>query len=275
MENRGQEQNNRNYGEEYRGKLTAVIALTVILIALILGGLVKVIADEKKIKEREENRVTEEVTPPAEENTQGESEANGEETEETQVTPVPVDVPKIAIDAGHGGDSDRGTSWAGLKEKDANLAIARYLREILADMGYEICMIREDDTGVELQDRPAYAMANGADLYISIHQNAIETENDATRGCEVWYVETRNDGSDVLAQYVVDALAAATGTRNRGIKVNNDLVVLKNCEVPACLVECGFMSSETERNNLFTPEYQKKVAQGIAEGIAQFLPLEQ
>ena len=88
-------------------------------------------------------------------------------------------------------------------------------------------------------------------------------------------METRNDGSDVLAQYVVDALAAATGTRNRGIKVNNDLVVLKNCEVPACLVECGFMSSETERNNLFTPEYQKKVAQGIAEGIAQFLPLEQ
>ena len=74
--------------------------------------------------------------------------------------------PTIIIDAGHGGDSDRGTSWAGLKEKDANLAIARYLREILADMGYEICMIREDDTGVELQDRPAYAMANGADLYI-------------------------------------------------------------------------------------------------------------
>ena len=61
---------------------------------------------------------------------------------------------------------------------------------------------------------------------------------------------------------------------NRGIKLSNGLIVLKYNELPACLVECGFMSSETERAKLFDADYQKKIAEGIANGIEKFLPLE-
>jgi N-acetylmuramoyl-L-alanine amidase len=52
------------------------------------------------------------------------------------------------------------------------------------------------------------------------------------------------------------------------------LVVLNSNELPACIVECGFMSSATERAKLFDTEYQKKIAEGIANGIKKFLPLE-
>jgi len=104
--------------------------------------------------------------------------------------------------------------------------------------------------------------------------NSLEEDSDGTRGAETWYSDLRNDGSDVLAQCVIDELTKVIDTRNRGIKMSNNLVVLKYNELPACLVECGFMSSATERAKLFDAEYQKKIAEGIANGIEKFLPAE-
>jgi len=274
-------QNKSNQDMEYRGKVTMVAVLTIVLFGLIIGGLIKVIIDEKKLEEQK-NSVTigsSQTTP----DTGGESGQTGGQTttqtplpnEVQQATPIPTPIPapKVAIDAGHGGELDFGSVRGSLAEKDANLAIALRLQKLLEDMGYEVVLIRSDDSAVENEKRPRMAIESGADIYVSIHQNSLDVDNDATRGCEVWYCELREDRSDVLSQYVVDALSAETGTRNRGIKVANNWTVLKHSEMPACLVECGFMSSETERNNIFTPEYQQKIAQGIANGIAQFLPI--
>ena len=216
---------------------------------------------------------------PAEGNGTG-TEVTPEPTMEAEATatptPVPVASKKVAIDPGHGGDVDFGSSRPAenLYEKNANLAIALYLKEELLSRGYEVYMIRETDTAVENRERPDLALANGADIYVSIHLNSLEEDSDGTRGAEVWYSDLRNDGSDVLAQYVVDELTKVVDTRNRGIKMSNGLIVLKYNELPACLVECGFMSSATERAKLFDSEYQKKIAEGIANGIEKFLPLE-
>ena len=159
-------------------------------------------------------------------------------------------------------------------EKNANLAIALYLKEELLARGYDVYMIREADVAVENEARPGLAKENGADIYVSIHLNSLDEESDGTRGAEVWYSNLRNDGSDTLAQNVVDELTKVIDTRNRGIKLSNNLIVLKYNELPACLVECGFMSSATERAKLFDSEYQKKIAEGIANGIEKFLPVE-
>jgi len=288
-----------NARKKYRRKVAITIALSVLLLILIIVGLIKVIMDEKKDRENSGDAISNvtatvspEVTTDVPENNDNSTSVNrGGETEGTEpvptavpavnataiptATPSPTQVPKkiIALDAGHGGD-DLGSTRQGLYEKDANLAIALFLKKELEDAGYAVFLVRDGDFYVENEERPVLATQNGATLYISIHLNSIEGDNDATQGAEVWYADMRNDGSETLAQYIVDEMTKVVDTRNRGIKLSNKLTVLRHSDIPACLVECGFITSETERAKLFDPEYQKKVAKGICNGIQKFLPLE-
>ncbi|MBO5177019.1 MAG: N-acetylmuramoyl-L-alanine amidase [Lachnospiraceae bacterium] len=292
-----------NARKKYRRKVAITIALSVLLLILIIVGLIKVIMDEKKEKNAEDTipGVTATVSPEASDNVPdnnivtGNNESSfvngGGETAENEpvptavpavnttaiptATPSPTSVPKtvIALDAGHGGE-DLGSTRQGLYEKDANLAIALFLEKELEEAGYAVFMVRDGDFYVENEERPVLASQNGASLYVSIHLNSIEGDNDATQGAEVWYADMRDDGSEALAQYIADELTKVVDTRNRGIKLSNKLTVLRHSDVPACLVECGFITSETERAKLFDPEYQKKVAEGICNGIQKFLPLE-
>ena len=85
-------------------------------------------------------------------------------------------VPTVIIDAGHGG-ADNGCSRNGILEKDINLAIAKRVQGKLEDMGYQVIMIREEDTYVAKEDRVKYANECQADIYVSIHQNASEDVN--------------------------------------------------------------------------------------------------
>ncbi len=285
-----------NAQKQYRRKVIVTIVLSVVLVLLIVVGLVKVILDDKKTEEAgkngADNRV-ENVTPGATigaqkpENTDNKEEipapteavaVTDRPTETPVPTPTPTPTPakkKIAVDAGHGGD-DLGSTRQGLYEKDANLAIALYLKSELETAGYEVFLVRDSDIRIDNEERPAAAIENKADLFVSVHLNSLEADSDATQGAETWYADLRNDGSDVLAQTVIDELTKVIDTRNRGIKLSNRLIVLKNPDMPpACLVECGFITSETERAKLFDPEYQQKIAKGICNGIKKFLPIEE
>lgn len=194
-------------------------------------------------------------------------------------TPTPTPIPvKVAIDPGHGG-RDGGSENTELRknEADANLQIGFALRDVLEAMGYDTFMTREDDLtpDVKLQneDRNPMAEEAGADLYISIHLNSIGGENkESIQGLEVWYCNERNDGSKKLAAYVLAEAVATTGAKNRETRVGNTLRVLNSSNIPAVLVECGFISSNEECTKLFDPEYQKLLAQGIANGIYKFMP---
>ena len=292
-----------NAQKQYRRKVTITIVISVLVVLLVLGGLIKVIIDDKKANQRgqEDTKVSEQLTPgipsAAPDNQGGENSteqnvpANTETTPEPTLapeatatptatltptpTPAPVAKKKVAIDPGHGGE-DLGSTRQGLYEKDANLAIALYLKAELEAAGYEVFMVRDTDREVENETRPVLAMENNADIYVSVHLNSLDGDSDATQGAETWYADKRNDGSDVLAQYVIDELTKVIDTRNRGIKLSNKLIVLKNPDMmPACLVECGFITSETERAKLFNSEYQQKIAKGIANGIQKFLPVEE
>jgi len=284
-------QRRKDAQKKYRRKVTITVAVGIILAALILIGLIKVIVDEKKAGEGNSNTISEELTPGAlnEATGNGRTENNGENNSEIMSTPTPTPEPtatptptpipkkKVAVDPGHGGNVDFGSSRPAENqyEKHANLAIALYLKEELESRGYDVFMIRETDEEVDNKERPVMAKESGADIFVSIHLNSLEEDSDGTRGAETWYSDLRNDGSDVLAQYVIDELTKVVDTRNRGIKMSNNLVVLKYNELPACLVECGFMSSATERAKLFDAEYQKQIAIGIANGIEKFLPVEE
>ena len=184
----------------------------------------------------------------------------------------------VAIDAGHGGkDGGSVNRELNLEEADANLQIAFALRDALEAMGYDTFMTRETDltskTKLQNDDRNPMAEEAGADLFVSIHLNSTDNANkENIQGIEVWYCNERKDGSKTFASYVATELVAATGAKKRDNQVGNNLIVLNSSNIPAILVECGFISSNAEATKLFDPEYQKLVAQGIANGIYRFRP---
>ena len=282
MGNTYSSQKRRNMRQNQQKKTAIVVAIAAVMVIFIFIGLSKAIAggDEQK---QEITQIS--VTPNPQEN-ETNSDLEATITPEATSTPIPTNTPTptpeptkapgpiIAIDPGHGGEKDWGTTKGEHREKNINLAIALFLRDILEERGYRTYMIREDDSAVENKLRSGLAKENGASLYVSIHQNSLEEENDAGRGAEVWYCDLFDTRDAELAQCVLDELTAFVGMRNRGIKLSNKLIVLKENTLPACLVECGFMSSPTEREMLLTEEYQKKIAEGIANGIQKFMPLE-
>ena len=274
--------NRKNMRQNQQKKTIIVIGMAIIMAFFVLVGFGKVLGGEEEQGTQANTTISGTPTPQSEQ-------ATGTPTPEPTITqeatptptstptPTPTEVPLgpiIAIDPGHGGEKDWGTTKGEHREKNINLAIALFLRDILEERGYRTYMIREDDSAVENKTRSGLAKENGASLYVSIHQNSLEEENDAGRGAEVWYCDLFDTRDAELAQCVLDELTAFAGMKSRGIKLSNKLIVLKENTLPACLVECGFMSSPTEREMLLTEDYQKKIAEGIANGIQKFMPLE-
>lgn len=173
----------------------------------------------------------------------------------------------VAIDPGHGGD-DEGCSRDDVNEKEISLNIARAVESLLLESGYQVFLVRDGDRKMSLEERTAYANRKGADIYISIHQNACEEKTSDVSGVEVWYNDTKpNAGSERLAKLIHNDLVLYTGANDRGVISDESLYVIRETNMPACLVETGFLSNKKERELLCTEEYQAKVAEGIVSGI--------
>ncbi len=190
----------------------------------------------------------------------------------------------VILDAGHGGsdsgaigkDADGNTIYNAdgsiyAVEKEINLDVTRRVRDILVAQGVEVHMTRDSDDIVELYDIPEVANAIDAPLFVSIHTNSVSGIPGAN-GAEVWgYLE---GGSEVngmtskrLSELLLREFVAATGATDRGVKDGRNLVVVRLTEMPAALVELGFITNEEECRNLMDDAYRQKCAQGIANGI--------
>lgn len=192
-----------------------------------------------------------------------------EQTKEEKEAKGPEEI-RIVVDPGHGG-KDPGTLWKDVYEKDVNLAIAKKVVHILTEAGCQVFMTRDSDARVVLSERVRLAEEKQADLFVSIHQNALEKDT-VTEGFEIYSSSRPRSGE--LAELIRKCLGAATGAADKGITQNSDLYVLENTTMPACLVETGFLTCPKERELLLDEAYQQKVAQGIAEGILKFLGTE-
>lgn len=175
----------------------------------------------------------------------------------------------IVLDAGHGG-KDSGTLWKSVYEKDINLTIVEKLEALLKEAGYQVIMTRSDDSRIVLKDRVKAAQDNQADIFVSVHQNALENDT-VTNGIETYCSKQANIQSPSLAEAIHSALLGKTGARNLGVKTDSDFYVVENTTMPSCLVETGFLTEASEREKLLDDGYQTKIAEGIAEGIEQFL----
>lgn len=185
-------------------------------------------------------------------------------TEETYTAKLPEDI-VIVLDPGHGGE-DEGCSRNGVLEKDINLEIARAVETKLKEKGYQVVFTREGDATRSKEERVDKADAVQGDLYISIHQNADETPE--PDGMEVWYCNGRyGRESERLARLMQKYIVAETEARERELVQTDSLYVTRESNMPSCLIETGFLSNAAERKKLTDPEYQEKIAAGIADAI--------
>lgn len=228
------------------------------------------------------------ITPAPEEDKDEDKETTGGTTQEPEETeppePVIPDPPSYAptrtvcIDPGHGGEDPGaihtdvdGTIW---RESEINLGVALIVRDILKQNNVAVIMTRETDKTVELTTRAPFANEKQTALFVSVHTNSFAGE--AANGIETWgtleYSATYAGVTDkTLAQNIQNAVIAKTKATDRGIKDTTTLAVIRGSIMPSVLIEVGFISNSTERELMFSDEYRKKLAEGIAEGILKTL----
>lgn len=181
--------------------------------------------------------------------------------------PVSPEKYLIALDAGHGGSAS-GAYYENTAEKDLNLAMIQKLDEILRGLGYRTLLTRAGDVYVGLKERSDLANAAQADIFVSIHCNATEHSPDF-QGLYVYHYPGSAAGES-LARAIQTPACAFTGAVDRGINSANFSVV-RESNMPAVLVETGFMTCHQELERLKNEAYQSRMAQGIAQGIVGYL----
>lgn len=173
---------------------------------------------------------------------------------------------KVFIDAGHGG-TDPGALGYGYRESDLNLQVAKKVESKLKSKGIDVKMSRNSDIFYSLSERAEMANDYGADAFVSIHQNSAEAKS--ANGIETYYNRKKEEDRP-LSNDIQKQVISQTGANNRGVK-NAEFTVLVKSEMISALVECGFITNESEVKKLSDPSYQDKLATGIADGIEEYL----
>lgn len=189
----------------------------------------------------------------------------------------------VVVDAGHGGEDGGATGVHGELEKDINLAIALELQRLLEQHQFQVVMVRDWDTDLADQNLPTVAQRKRSDLQrrlrlveesgdcvlLSLHQNFF-TESQYS-GAQVFY-SANDPRSETLAEAIRASIVETLQPENtRQNKVGEGVYLLEQCQVPAVLVECGFLSNPEEAAALADPDYQKQMAQAIYNGIVRYL----
>ncbi|MCM3747065.1 N-acetylmuramoyl-L-alanine amidase [Paenibacillus pasadenensis] len=172
---------------------------------------------------------------------------------------------RIVIDAGHGGKDPGATGASGAYEKDSNLSLAFRVNELLGqDPMFETKMTRTDDQFIELVDRSKLANEWKADAIISLHGNTYEDQE--VSGTETLYEQ---EHSIALATALQNQVSKALGTRNRGVK-QDEYIILTTAEVPAVIVESGYLTNPDEEEMLLSSQGQQTVADAIHKALKKF-----
>lgn len=172
----------------------------------------------------------------------------------------------IVVDPGHGGSDPGmlGTTY-GTMEKDLTLQTSLYLRDYLTAKGARVELTRtREDQKPTLSRRVQIGRQSGADAFVSIHYNSSPKKVSGT--LTFFYSET---GDLRLARAIETRLGAGTGLKSNGLSFGNYHILREN-PLPAALVELGFLSTPADESIVRRTAYQRKAAQAIAEGVADY-----
>lgn len=195
-------------------------------------------------------------------------------TEINLLTPAKGDERIVVIDAGHGG-KDPGATVNNTYEKDLNLDIALRLEKLLKEKNVKTFMLRQDDTFVSLYDRPYIANELNAALFLSIHNNAIDSKK--INGTETLYFPEKAGDTTFtgqkFAQMIQTSLISKLKTYNRKTVERPNLVVLKYTKMPSSLAEISFMTNTKDLQNLKNATFRQNAAQGLCDAIVKSLAI--
>lgn len=219
----------------------------------------------------------------------------------------PAGIRTIVLDPGHGGADEGARGPEGTLEKDVTLSVARRLRTLLERrLGVRVILTRTGDTVVALDRRAAIANNDRADLFVSLHANS--ALRDVVTGAEVFYLSIDEYGQEAreiagrdgrylpvsgggfreidvipwemaqvrylspsadLARFVGDELRGRVPMSQRPIQ-QAPFRVLVGANMPAVLIEMGFISNPEQERQLTQPDFQARVAEGIVAGVTRF-----
>ena len=185
------------------------------------------------------------------------------------VSPLPAQQGRVVItlDPGHGGRDPGAVGRGGLQEKMVIFPISLRVREILEQNGVSVVMTREQDVTLDLEPRVQIAERADADLFVSIHANAISLSRPEVNGTETYYY---SDAGLRLARIMHTSMLAAGGLNDRGVRQAR-FYVIRNTSMPAVLLEVGFVTGAQDAPLLADPGWRERMAQGIADGILQYV----
>ena len=191
--------------------------------------------------------------------------------------------PIIIVDAGHGGEDGGTVAHDNTLEKDLNLDIALKLQQILKLYGFNVIMTRTEDIMTCDDNLKTQRAKKVSDIrnrfkiieqypdatFVSIHQNHFSDK--AQHGVQVFY-SANNNKSQILADSIQKSFVNTIQTNNKRLtkKSGTNIFLLYHSSIPSVLVECGFLSNETDLNNLKDNGYRTKTALLIADGIINY-----
>jgi N-acetylmuramoyl-L-alanine amidase len=185
----------------------------------------------------------------------------------TQPTrPIPRGKVVVLIDPGHGGKDPGAIGIGGVREKDIILPISQRIAQVLQQNGVQVVMTRNSDYFVSLPGRVQMAERVGADVFVSIHANAIGGGRTDVNGLETYYY----DNGLGLARAVHNSILQSVNVRDRRVR-RARFYVLRRSSMPSILVETGYLTGREDVSKLQNPAYRNQMADAIARGILQYL----
>lgn len=174
----------------------------------------------------------------------------------------------VALDPGHGGRDPGAVGIGGLRETDIVLEVGLKVAQLLRQQGAQVVLTRQDDREIDLEPRVLTANRANADVFVSIHANSISLSRPDVNGVETYFYSSA--AAEELASDLQESLLDATGFNNRGVKEAR-FYVLRRTNMPAALVEVGFVTGANDAPRLADPAFRNLLAQAITRGILQYV----
>lgn len=199
------------------------------------------------------------------------------------VNATPITNKTIIIDAGHGLPDSGATAVDNTSEEELALSITLKLQNLIEQSGANVVLTRSDENGIysldsesisekkvsDIKNRVLIGNSSSADVFISIHLN-IYPASDVYKGWQTFY-QGGSEESIALATFIQNNISSNIDIENDRVPHEiTDVYIMNNVTIPSVIVECGFLSNESETELLKTDEYQNQLAWGIYLGIQEY-----
>jgi N-acetylmuramoyl-L-alanine amidase len=176
---------------------------------------------------------------------------------------------RVVIDPGHGGPDPGAVGIGGLRETDVVLDVGLQLAQLLQNRGVQVLLTRTSEVDVDLPPRVSLANRSGANLFVSLHANALSMDRPDVNGIETFYYQGGR-AYELALSIQQQLMAVSPGTPDRGARPGR-FFVIRRTVMPSVLTEMGFVTGDIDAPRLADARYRQQLAAALAAGILSYL----